>query len=212
MNKRTAIIAVAGLAIAAAGWAAFRPELLFVDKRVNEPFPVASAAATRSTGMTMQAGAASGMGMSSGMGAASGMGAGSSMAPPPISPMVAPPNAATAIATGMFHSGAHETRGTATIHRLADGTRVLRFTDFETSNGPDVRVLLIAANDATDNDTVKASAPLELAPLKGNVGDQNYDIPTSVDLGRYRAVTIWCNRFNVNFGTAPLTSATQPGT
>lgn len=109
------------------------------------------------------------------------------------------------LASGAFHSGAHETRGTATIHALADGRRVLRLTGFETSNGPDVQILLVAANDATDNGTVTKAGYVRLAALKGNVGDQNYDLPADVDLAKYRAVTIWCRRFGVNFGTAPLT-------
>jgi hypothetical protein len=108
------------------------------------------------------------------------------------------------LAMGMFHSGAHETKGTATIHQLADGRRVLRLTGFETSNGPDVHVYLVAASDATDNDTVKSAGFVDLGSLKGNIGDQNYDIPAEVDLAKHRAVTIWCARFGVNFGTAPL--------
>ena len=175
MNKRTAIVTVAGVVIVAAGWAAFRPELLFVDKTVNESFP--GGAATTKVSMSMPA---------------TKTASGDATVP-------------TTLASGMFHNGAHDTRGDATIFQLPAGKRVLRLTNFETSNGPDVRVLLIAANDATDDATVKQSAPVELAPLKGNIGDQNYDIPASVDLTKYRAVTIWCNRFGVNFGTAPLT-------
>ena len=53
---------------------------------------------------------------------------------------------------------------------------------------------------------VKANGFVELGSLKGNSGDQNYEIPADVDLSKYRAVTIWCNRFGVNFGTAPLSS------
>ena len=87
---------------------------------------------------------------------------------------------------------------------LDDGSRILRLTDFTTSNGPDVRVYLVAASDANDNDTVKRSGFVELGKLKGNDGDQNYDVPADLDLGKYRAVTIWCNRFSVNFATAPL--------
>ena len=105
---------------------------------------------------------------------------------------------------GMFHGVAHETRGTATIYRLPDGKRILRFTDFETSNGPDVNVYLIAANDANDNETVTKAGFVPLGPIKGNKGDQNYDVPEDVDLGTYRAVTVWCRRFGVNFATAPL--------
>jgi Electron transfer DM13 len=47
---------------------------------------------------------------------------------------------------------------------------------------------------------------VDLGSIKGNKGDQNYDVPADVDLNKYRAVTIWCARFGVNFGTAPLTS------
>jgi hypothetical protein len=97
----------------------------------------------------------------------------------------------------------------AAIYQLADGKRVLRFTNFSTSNGPDVRVYLGKASDATDNDTVKNAGFVEIGPLKGNIGDQNYELPADLDLSQYHSVTVWCKRFNVNFATAPLGSG-QP--
>jgi hypothetical protein len=103
-----------------------------------------------------------------------------------------------------FHGVAHTGKGVATIHQLADGTRVLRLTEFETSNGPDVQVYLVAAADAKDNETVTKAGFIHLGALKGNIGDQNYAIPATVDLHTYRAVTIWCRRFGINFATAPL--------
>ena len=108
------------------------------------------------------------------------------------------------LAAGSFHSVAHDTRGTVTVYRLPDGSRVLRFTDFETSNGPDVQVYLVAADDASDNATVTKAGFVHLGALKGNQGDQNYTLPADLDLSKYRAVTIWCRRFGVNFATAPL--------
>jgi hypothetical protein len=45
---------------------------------------------------------------------------------------------------------------------------------------------------------------VELGKLKGNEGDQNYEIPAGTDLTKFRAVSIYCERFNANFGTAPL--------
>lgn len=108
------------------------------------------------------------------------------------------------LAAGNFHSVAHDGRGTATIYRLPDGKQVLRLTNFNTSNGPQLELYLVAANDATDNDTVKKAGFVSLGPLKGNQGDQNYDIPAGTDLSKYRAVTVWCVRFSVNFTTAPL--------
>jgi hypothetical protein len=111
------------------------------------------------------------------------------------------------ITEGMFHGVAHETKGTASIYELPDGKRVLRLTGFETSNGPDVRVFLGAAEDANDNDTVTNAGYVELGALKGNIGDQNYEIPPGITLADYNSVTIWCKRFGVNFGTAPLTAS-----
>jgi hypothetical protein len=114
--------------------------------------------------------------------------------------------APSVLLSGQFRSYAHETVGTAAVHQLGD-RQVLRLTGFSTSNGPDVRVYLVAANDATDNETVTRAGFVELGKLKGTQGDQNYDIPAGLDLTKYRAVTIWCRRFSVNFGTAPLTPA-----
>jgi hypothetical protein len=112
------------------------------------------------------------------------------------------------ILSGQFKGYAHETEGTATIYE-SDNKRILRLTNFKTSNGPDVHVYLVAAPDATDNATVTKAGFVDLGSMKGNVGDQNYDVPDSVDLGKYRAATIWCERFNINFATAPLSPAGQ---
>ena len=108
------------------------------------------------------------------------------------------------LSQGRFHGVAHATEGLATIYRLPDGQRALRLTEFETSNGPDVQVYLVATTDATDNETVTKAGFIHLGALKGNVGDQNYEVPAELDLSKYQAVTIWCRRFGVNFGTAPL--------
>jgi len=105
---------------------------------------------------------------------------------------------------GGFHGVAHETKGKATVYQLNDGKRVLRFTDFETSNGPDVQIYLGMASDAKDNATVTNAGFYSLGPIKGNRGDQNYDLPADLDLAKYHSVTVWCRRFGVNFATAPL--------
>jgi hypothetical protein len=109
-----------------------------------------------------------------------------------------------ALTSGRFHKNAHDTRGRATIYRLADGRRVLRLTEFVTSNGPDVRVYLVAAGDVQDEAAAKQAGFVDLGALKGNRGDQNYDVPAGLELSTYRAVSIWCRRFSVNFGAAPL--------
>ena len=121
-----------------------------------------------------------------------------------VSEAVPDSGSAVALTSGTFHGVAHETSGTATIYRLPTGKLALHFAGFSTSNGPDVVVYLVAAPDAADANTVKQAGFILVGELKGNVGDQTYEIPEQVDLTRYRAVTIWCRRFSVNFGTAPL--------
>jgi hypothetical protein len=108
--------------------------------------------------------------------------------------------------TGTFHGKVHKTSGRATIYQGADGKLLLRLTDFKTSNGPDVHVILIAAKDADDDaNFLKSSTErVELGTLKGNEGDQNYEIPSDTDLSRFQTVSIYCEHFNANFGAAPL--------
>ena len=157
MSKRNLIIA-AVIIVVGGLWYAFRPELLFVNKQVNEQFPI-----------------------------------GGQVASGPVS-----------LTNGNFKSLAHGTKGMATIYKLADGKQTLRLTEFETSNGPDVHVYLTAAEVEKGSDAVKMAGFVDLGSMKGNKGDQNYDIPASVDLAKYNSVTIWCARFGVNFGIAPL--------
>jgi hypothetical protein len=160
MSLRAVFIVIA-VAVLVVGWYLFRPELLFIDRTVDEELP---ATASETGG----------------------------------------PARAVVVSSGTFRGLAHETRGIAAIHRLADGRRILRLTEFETSNGPDVRVYLVAAADATDDETVNRGGFIDLGAMKGNRGSQNYDVPADADFGKYRSVSIWCRRFGVNFGAASL--------
>jgi Electron transfer DM13 len=109
--------------------------------------------------------------------------------------------------SGQFYSILHPTKGTATILQMGDGSHVLRLTSFSTSNGPDVHVYMVAADDAKDVATVQQAGFIDLGVLKGNIGDQNYTLASDLDLAKYRAVSIWCKRFSVNFGAAALRPA-----
>jgi len=106
--------------------------------------------------------------------------------------------------SGRFYSILHPTAGIATIYQVGEKTRVLRLTNFRTSNGPDVHVYMVAADDAKDVATVENAGFVDLGVIKGNIGDQNYTLADDLDLAKYRAVSIWCKRFSVNFGAAAL--------
>ena len=114
---------------------------------------------------------------------------------------------AQSLESGTFYSILHPTEGMATIYQMGDGSRVLRLTSFRTSNGPDVHVYMVAADDARDVATVEKAGFVDLGVIKGNIGDQNYPLGSDLDLAKYRAVSIWCKRFSVNFGAAALRPA-----
>ncbi|MGA7080380.1 MAG: DM13 domain-containing protein [Terriglobales bacterium] len=108
--------------------------------------------------------------------------------------------------TGRLEGKAHQTSGRGTIYKTSDGRQYLRLTDFSTSNGPDVHVILARSDDENlTQEIVKGQLDsVELGSLKGNQGDQNYDLPASVDLQKYNAAVIYCERFHAVFGVAKL--------
>jgi hypothetical protein len=107
---------------------------------------------------------------------------------------------ATLAAAGRFRSGAHDTRGLASLVRLPSGDRVLTLTRFATSPGPDLRVYLVPPGGDTGH-------AVDLGRLKGNKGNQQYDVPRRARAG---TVVIWCRAFSVEFGSASLTRSGSP--
>ena len=107
------------------------------------------------------------------------------------------------LSMGQFRSYEHSSHGTALVLELVDGELFVRFENFATSDGPDLRVYLSTTPASGRGDNF-AHDFAELGHLKGNVGDQNYFIPPSVRLRRYASVVVWCKRFDVAFAAAPL--------
>ncbi len=103
------------------------------------------------------------------------------------------------IYTGTFvgvNDGIHNAEGVAKVIRLNDGSMILRLENFKATNGPDLYVYLSTDDSASDF--------MNLGRLKGNIGNQNYEIPEGIDFSKYDTVLIWCRAFNVLFGSAEL--------
>ena len=94
--------------------------------------------------------------------------------------------------------GFHKADGIAKIISLADGRTFLRLENLKTTNGPDLYIYLSVGKDTSDI--------VNLGMLKGNIGNQNYEIPTGTDLSKYNTVLIWCKAFSTLFGSAKLSS------
>ncbi|MGQ5261468.1 DM13 domain-containing protein [Micromonospora sp. ZYX-F-536] len=168
------------MAIVAAYW--FQPWKLFTDTYVDDALPPTGTTPATTTPAS---------------------------ATPPHAASAATPAGNEILAAGEFVTHEHKTTGSAEIVRLADGRHQLVIRDLDTSNGPDLRVWL------TDQPVTRGTAGwrvfddgewVELARLKGNRGDQVYELAASVDPRDFRSVSIWCKRFAVSFGAAELTT------
>jgi len=129
----------------------------------------------------------------------------SEAAPTPAASATAVPGAEPSVlAEGSFVSQEHETSGVAKVIALTDGSRVLRLEGLATSDGPDVHVWLTDREAGGADGTYDDGRYVELGKLKATHGDQNYAVPAGAELAGLRSVVIWCDRFNVAFGSAPL--------
>ncbi len=110
----------------------------------------------------------------------------------------------TVLSSGTFNEidVVHRGEGSATIYELPDGSNVLRLEDFRVTNGPQLHVLLSPAADPRNS--AEVGDYVDLGELRGNVGNQNYDIPADVDLSQYESVVIYCLPFRVVFSVATL--------
>lgn len=103
----------------------------------------------------------------------------------------------------------HRGSGRATIIEGQEGRRIARLTEFQVTNGPDLEVWLVAKSDIKTSDDVTSSRYVSLGQLKGNIGDQNYDIPADVDVNDYASIVIWCEQFGVLFSAADLAASSD---
>ena len=92
----------------------------------------------------------------------------------------------------------HAGSGTASVVGQPSGDRLLTFTEFDVDPGVDVDVYLVPGDGSDVSDRV------DLGNLKGNVGDQQYEIPADADLNRYGTVVLWCKPFTVRIAVAEL--------
>lgn len=172
----TAGILIAGLALGVLGFIWFEPHKLFVDDRVDEEVPGAVAMDPSPS-------------------------PGDDSPPPPVDPS---PKGPEELSRGDFRPLEHDVEGRALVIETADGRRYVRFEDFETSNGPDLLVYLSVLGADQGWFDADDAEYLDLGELKGNIGDQNYELAADVDLSKYRSVVIWCRRFSVGFAVAPI--------
>ena len=190
MNTAGKIVSIFALVLLVAGIWAVSP--LFYNRRVDEAFP---AAASQATAAAMEAMPAKPAATAAAMEAMPAKPAATAASAGPV-----------ALSSGNFTrvDAIHSAEGTATIYRLEDGKLVLRLENFKSTNGPDLFVGLSGHPMPRSKSEVYDQGYVQIAPLKGNQGNQNYELPADIDLSAFKSVVIYCRAFNVVFSTAEL--------
>ncbi|MFF1829723.1 DM13 domain-containing protein [Paenarthrobacter sp. NPDC058040] len=168
-------------AMVAVGAALLQPWRLFTSSTLNEAFPVAPASVKPAAS------------------------AQASVDPTaPSTPAANPSPAPVVLGTGNFQSQEHGTSGTAQLLRLPDGSHVVRLENLASSDGPDVKVWLSSLEAGGDWFKYRSGRYVDLGPVKATHGNQNYAVPAGADITGLSSVVLWCDRFSVAFGSAPL--------
>ena len=199
MDLKRLLIIGAVVVIAIAAWPAWwflSP--LFIDDVVDEDFPM-SFNAVLPAGMTQQE-------------AEDEMVEAAEVDAPVDEEMPEPmasPAAPVQVKVGSFTDADrfHKGSGSATIYRGSDGSHLLRFEDFSVTNGPALKVILSPHPNARNSAEVHLEGYVHLGDLKGNIGNQNYELPSDLDVSTIGSVIIYCEPFSVVFSVAPLRDA-----
>ncbi len=100
---------------------------------------------------------------------------------------------ASAVLRGSFYSVEKPGKGTATVHKLLDGSLALRLSDdFQVFNNTDLVIWLSEVPHPSTSAEASTNPYREIAPLKSTRGPQNYPIPPDLPLEKIRSVVLWC--------------------
>ncbi len=188
-----AVAAVLAVPVLAVAWYLLSP--LFFDTEVNEDFPFA-VTAELPAGMEIAEAEAE-------------MEKAAIVEDTAEEPMTDEMETAVILATGAFQDvdSVHQGSGTATFYELTDGSRVLRLENLDVTNGPDLHVYISPVASPATSDEVGAAGSETLGRLKGNLGNQTYEVPAGYKIPLDGSVVVYCKRFHVLFSIATLSAA-----
>ena len=120
------------------------------------------------------------------------------------SPSAATASQAAPVSIGTFHAVDGAATGTAALFHRADGSFVVTFENFSIASAANTDVVLVPNKDVkADGDIDKASI-VDLGPLKGTSGMQDFVVPASANAMTYHAVVLWDTQMAHAIAAAPL--------
>jgi hypothetical protein len=129
--------------------------------------------------------------------------------PPSTAPSLASSPAAsgpTTVALGTFHRVDSDATGTVALEHLADGSFAVVFEEFSIANAQHTNVILVANVDVTTDADIDQTKIVDLGPLTGTSGMQDYKVPAAMTAGAmaYHTVVLWDTAMKHAIAAAPL--------
>ena len=95
-------------------------------------------------------------------------------------------------------------KGNWSIQEEGGKTYIKLHSNFNTKNGPDLKVFLhdSAIETVVGKNVVKGS--VLLGRLKSNKGEQKYLVPNNINIANYKSVLIHCEKYTVLWGGGKL--------
>lgn len=114
------------------------------------------------------------------------------------------PSVAAPVSSGTFHNVDGTAKGTVALFHKADGTFVITFEDFSIASNAHTDVILVTNKDVTKDGDIDKTAIVDLGPLTGTSGMQDYAVPASADAMTFHTVVLWDTAMTHALAAAPL--------
>ena len=116
----------------------------------------------------------------------------------------ASPSVAAPVSKGTFHGVDGTATGTVALFHNADGTFTITFEDFSISSAAGTHVVLVPNKDVTKDGDVDKATLVDLGPLTGTSGMQDFKVPATADAMTFHTVVLWDTGMAHAIAAAPL--------
>jgi hypothetical protein len=116
----------------------------------------------------------------------------------------ASPAVAAPVSMGTFHAVDGTASGTVALFHKPDGNFAITFEDFTVASNAHTNVILVMNKDVTSDADIDKTKIVDLGPLKGTTGMQDFAVPASADAMTYHTVVLWDTEMTHAISAAPL--------
>ena len=114
------------------------------------------------------------------------------------------PAVAAPVSMGTFHAVDGTASGRVALFHKPDGSFAITFEDFSVASNAHTSVIFVMNKDVTSDADIDKTKIVDLGPLKGTTGMQDFAVPASANAMTYHTVVLWDTEMTHATAAAPL--------